>query len=320
MNDTRCVSDTSAVAAMSRPRVRSVQRTAHCVFVVTCLLGATVADLHAQPTRTRATEPTPMRGFRATPTVNMRIFLPAGRVRVAVWDRDSISVSGTIGINSSMFGGGRPDFVKFGVEPLRTGDTRLAEADWLVTVPRRAHVWVKVTVGTIETAGTAGELELYAVGGSITVRQATGVISVESIDATVVIDGARGDVRVRGSKAAITLHDVGGTASVTSVSGTVTLTGAAPECRVETIGGDVSVDATRLRGALAELQTHAGAIRIGVSAQRPPILDLTSRSGRVTQPPLIGAAANGRVVARSFRGSVTVATTTAAVHSTGGVP
>ena len=247
-----------------------------------------------------------MRGFAASPTVNMRIFVPSGRVRVTVWDRDSIAIAGSIGANSSMFGGGRNDYVKFGVEPLRTGDTKPAEADWSVIVPRRAHVWVKMTIGTIETTGTLGELELYAVGGSITVRQASGVVSVESIDAAVQLDAVRGDIRVRGGKAPLTLHDVTGTASVTSISGTVTMTGATPECRVETIGGDIMFDAARLGTSLAELQTHSGAIRIGVEARRAPALELSSRAGKVTQPPLNGSVANGRVIARTFKGAVTV--------------
>ena len=283
------------------PRLASVAR---LLFALATVGGA--GSALAQSSSAPSPKTMTMRGFAATPTVNMRIFVPSGRVRVTVWDRDSIAVAGSIGANSSMFGGGRSDYVKFGVEPLRSGDTNPAEADWSVTVPRRAHVWVKMTVGTIETVGTSGELELYAVGGSITVRQASGVVSVESIDAAVQLNAVRGDVRVRGGKAPTTLHDVTGTASITSVSGAVTMTGATPECLVETIGGDIVFDATRLGASLAELQTHAGAIRIGIDARRAPMLELSSRAGKVTSPPLTGNAANGRVIARTFKGAVTV--------------
>ncbi len=298
MNDT-----THRLPSTQRRRLRRMRLAiALCGAVSVTAAGRACAQASSPP----SPKPPTMRGFAATPTVNMRIFVPSGRVRVTVWDRDSIAVAGSIGANSSMFGGGRSDYVKFGVEPLRSGDTNPAEADWSVTVPRRAHVWVKMTVGTIETVGTSGELELYAVGGSITVRQASGVVSVESIDAAVQLDAVRGDIRVRGGKAPMTLHDVTGTASITSVSGAVTMTGATPECRVETIGGDIVFDATRLGASLAELQTHAGAIRIGIDARRAPMLELSSRAGKVTSPPLTGNAANGRVIARTFKGAVTV--------------
>jgi hypothetical protein len=292
----------NSTPAWSHARVSAAGR---CVVIAMSAAACGATLLAQPPSSVSGPQPVPMRGFSATQTVNMRIYMPAGRVRVAVWDRDSISVSGTIGAASSMFGGGNASNVKFGVEPLRTGDTKLAEADWTVTVPRRAKLWIKVTVGTIDVVGTAGELEVYAVGGSITVRQASGITSVESIDAGVRIEDVRGDLRVRGGKALLVLRDVTATTSVTSVSGGVTVSGLAPDCRVETIGGNITFDATRMRGVLAELQTHSGEIRVGVDATRAPVLDLSSRSGRVVKPSVTGAAANGRVVARSFKGAVT---------------
>ncbi|MES3033381.1 MAG: DUF4097 family beta strand repeat-containing protein [Gemmatimonadota bacterium] len=271
------------------------------------LLGAATA-VRAQATQPAPMQPVPahLRGRHVSPTVSMRIYVPAGRLIIRTWDRDSIAVTGTHDAASSMFGGGDLGHVKFGVEPLRTGDTRLASADLHVTVPRRARLWLKATVAMIDVTGSAGELEVYAVGGSITVRQASGVISIESIDAPVQVDSVRGDLRVRGGKAPVVVRDATGTASITTVSGSVTLTGRVPESRVETIGGDVTLDATQLAGVTTEVQTHAGAIRIAASAKARPLLELSSRTGRVTTPAPAGAAANGRVLARSFRGTISV--------------
>lgn len=269
-----------------------------------CLASACVAsELAAQGGARSAVH----RGMVVSPSVSLRVFVPAGRVRIAVWSRDSIDVAGTIGPTASVFGGGTRDYAKFGVEPLRTGDTQLAEADWVVTVPPRAHVWVKMTAGAIETDGTQGEVELYAVGGSITVRRASGNTSVESIDAAVSIESSRGDLRVRGGKAKVMLRDVIGTASVTSVSGTVDVRGlSAPEGRIETIGGNILVDVRQLRGTTLDLQTHGGSITTVVDAAAVPLLDLVSRTGAVTNGLPRGAAVNGSIVARSFRGAITV--------------
>lgn len=302
MQTTRVVAGVDAVA-----RQRLVARV--IVYAVTRMAAgmcALVSVLSAQPSSKIVDGLPTLRGFAATPTVSMRIYVPAGRVRIVVWDRDSITVRGTIGREASMFGGGDRSHVKLGVENIRTGDTKLPEADWLVTVPRKAHVWVKVTNGVIETDGTAGELELYAVGGRIAVTHATGVTSVESIDATVHINSTSGDLRVRGGKAALLLRDVTGTASIATVSGKVTITGTAPECRVETIGGDIAFAVPALRGAIVELQSHSGAIAITLNGKHTPLLDLSSRSGVVTQPSRKGSALEGRIVARSFKGAITV--------------
>lgn len=247
------------------------------------------------------------RGAPASPAVAMRVWVPSGTVRIAVWNRDSIDIAGTVSATASVFGGGNRDYVKFGVEPLRTGDTRLPEADWVVTVPRAAHVWVKMTAGTIETDGTTGELELYTVGGRISVRNATGVTSVESIDAAVSIAASRGDIRVRSGKGMLQLVDVSGTASVTSVSGRVEVRGSvAPEGRIEAIGGDIAIDVPQLRGVMLDLQTHSGAISAIVRRNAIPLLDLASRTGRVTNPAPNGQRANGSITARSFRGPITI--------------
>ncbi len=281
---------------MSNVDRNSVRRRALCL----CALGLCLPRAHA------VAQTKMHRGYTSTADVSLRIFVPSGRVRIIVWDRDSIDIQGTIGPTASMFGGGSGKYAKFGVEPARTGDTKLPGADWMVTVPRKANVWVKMTDGVIDADGASGALELYGVGGSISVRRSVGVLSVESIDAMVTIEQSSGDIRLRGGSGPMLLRDVKGTASITSVSGRVTLAGSsAPDCRVETIGGDIDVQAPP-RGATFELQTHSGAIGMTFDRIRLPVLDLASRSGLMTWNKVSGTAAEGRVIARSFKGAITV--------------
>lgn len=273
------------------------------------LIGAALVvctgDLRAQGAKADAPQPL-VRGYPTSPVVSMRAYVPAGHVRVRVWDRDSVHIAGTIGAASSYFGGGAHDFVKLGVEPLRTGDTRLPDADLVVTIPRRARLWVKTITGTIETDGTAGELELYTIGGSVVVRRASGVVSAETIDAPITVESSRGDLRVRGGKGVVMLRDVTGTATIATVSGGVTVVGSAPECRVETIGGDITWRAPRLRGVTVELQTHSGAIALALDPAHLPHVDAASRAGKTQRTVQGGAVTEGRITARSFRGVIRV--------------
>lgn len=246
------------------------------------------------------------RGFRASPDVTMRIYVPSGRIRLTVWDRDSIHVRGFASASSQMFGGGTRTHVKFGVEPRVSGDSILANADWEVSVPAASRVWIKMIDGIVAASGTQGELEVYTVRGGVSVRDAAGTTTVESIDAPVTILRSRGDVRVRGSRGAVTLENVEGTLSVATVSGPVFMTSVVSDGRVETIGGEISVTAGSLRGATMELQSHAGAITLTLDAQRSPLLDLSSRAGPVLGDKVAGSAKNGQLVARSFKGRITV--------------
>ena len=246
-------------------------------------------------------------GFAASSNVSMRIWVPAGRVRVETWDRDSIGVSGTVDKNAHFFGAGGGTGAKLGIENIDPKDTRMARGDLVVTVPRNAHVWVKMTDGDVIATHTAGELEVITVTGTITVQDASGVVSVETIDATVKIAGITGEVRARSGGGRLALAQIHGTLTAATVSGTIELTGAGmPDARLETIGGPITVRSTVARGALLDLETHNGPIALYLDRSIVPALTLASRSGAVKNGLGLGYVGAGRINARSFSGDINV--------------
>jgi hypothetical protein len=273
-------------------------RSAIVALAMLSLLGSTSAP------RAPIGAPPVSRGYAVTGDATIRLYVPAGRLDVETWDRDSVHLEGTLGPNASLFGGGARTHIKLGVEARSNTDETLPRATIQVRVPRRARLWVKMIDGQLQLSGTREELEAYTVRGAVVVRDVAGSTTVESIDAPVTITGATGDLRVRGSRGAVTLSDVQATMSVTTVSGSVTLTRSAAEGRVETIGGRIAVDGVAAGGTL-ELQSHNGALDIRVPATRVPLLELSSRSGAVRGTELRGAAAHGHIIARSFKGNVT---------------
>lgn len=246
------------------------------------------------------------RGYAATRDVAIRIYVPAGRVQVVTWSRDSVDLAGTIGANASVFGGGSRTHVKLGVESRTASDSTMPRADLVISVPRAARVWIKTIDGDIDVRGTTGELEAYAVRGRIAVHDVSGVTSLESIDALVTVDRATGDLRVRGGKGDVSLVTVQGTVSVATISGAVSLSEFNGDGRVETIGGNVAFRSGSLAGMQLDIQTHAGAITLLLPAARAPTLDLSSRAGLPRLPKLAQSPANGRIVARSFKGRIVV--------------
>ncbi|WP_373057737.1 DUF4097 family beta strand repeat-containing protein [Gemmatimonas sp.] len=246
------------------------------------------------------------RGYAVTRDVAMRIYVPAGHVRVVTWSRDSVDLAGTIGANASVFGGGSRTHVKLGVESRTASDSTMPRADLVISVPRAAHVWIKTIDGDIDVRGTTGELEAYAVRGRIAVYDVSGVTALESIDALVTVDRATGDLRVRGGKGDVSLVAVRGTVSVATISGAVSLSEFNGDGRVETIGGNVTFRSGSLAGMQLDIQTHAGAITLLLAAARAPALDLSSRAAPPLLPKLVQSPANGRIVARSFKGRIVV--------------
>lgn len=271
-----------------------------------CMIAATLLPLSSRAQRAAPPGQPVHRGYAATPDVAMRIYVPAGRVRVVTWSHDSIDLAGTLGANASVFGGGSRTHVKLGVESRTQGDSTMPRADLVVSIPRAARVWIKTIDGDIDVRGTAGELEAYAVRGRIVVHDVRGVTSLESIDALVIVERAGGDLRVRGGKGDVSLDAVRGTVSVATISGAVTLTDFNADGRVETIGGNVNFRSGLLAGMQLDVQTHAGAINLSVPVARAPALDLSSRAAPVVLPKLAQSAVHGRIVARSFKGRIVV--------------
>ena len=83
----------------------------------------------------------------------------------------SINVTGTLGRAVHFYGGGGGRGAKFGIENNDLKDTRMPRGELVVTVPRKAHVWVKMTDGDVIATHTAGELEVITVTRTITVRR-----------------------------------------------------------------------------------------------------------------------------------------------------
>lgn len=270
------------------------------------LLGTFLALATSAPSAAQSVS----RGYAVTADATVRLYVPSGTLRVEAWDRDSVHMTGTLGANASVFGGGARTHVKLGVEAHSMTDGTLPQATLLVRVPRAARVWVKMIDGTMEVAGTRSELEAYLVQGAVSVHDVQGTTTIESIDASLQLTRASGSVRIRGSRGAVVLSDVRATVSVTTVSGPVTIQRSYVDGRVETIEGKVDVRVpvpVNAHGTgILEVQTHGGPVSLSLPRQNTPARVLSSHSGHVRDNAPRGDARFGQLVVRSFRGDVIV--------------
>lgn len=249
------------------------------------------------------------RGWKVTPDVALRIWLPAGQVELEAWDRDSIDVSGTAARGSSFFGGVGTDGRggKLGVESVKREDPTLPSGTLRVRMPRRARVAIKMTEGRVTAVGTTGSLEVLTVTGEVTVRQASGSVTVETIDATVRISATQGAVRVRNGGGVVTLADVEGSMTLTTVGGSITVEGPrVGDGRLETIGGSIIVRGALSPHARLDVQSHDGPITLALDRLALPRLDLATRGGILRNGLGLGDARFGEIVGRSFKGGINV--------------
>ncbi len=249
-------------------------------------------------------------GFPAASDVIIHVLVPAGKVRIETWDRDSIQATGTTARNARLVGNGGVN-AKFNVESNDAKDAGTARADLTIMVPRKARVSIKMTDGDAKATHTTGELEIITGAGTITVEDAQGVVSVETIDAAVSLTRVNGSVEIHGGGGPIVLGQVHGTLTAATVGGTIDLAGLTmTDARIESIGGPVIVRGTVARGSLLDIDTHNGPVKLYLDRSAVPALTLYSRSGAIRNALGLGFNGAGRIKVHSFGGDINVVSAT----------
>ncbi len=289
-------------------------RTMRSAFVIGLALLACHASVEAQTKVSR--------GQRLNADGAVRVYSLVGTVRVIGWNRDSIAVRGILGKGSVLHMGGGPQGIKMFVED--EDDRNPASSDIEVYVPARGKIWVKTATASIDVRSVTGSLDLYVVGGNITVSGNPADVNAEAIDGSIRIVGSPNWVRAKSASGNVSLDGSSSDAAITTVSGRIDADGARFEkARFETITGTIRFAGSFMRGGLAAFESHSGSIEIAIPAGSPADFDVLSISGKITNnltssrtvsgrygrgSELVTSSGNGgvRVTVRSFKGPVTL--------------
>jgi hypothetical protein len=275
--------------------------------------GALAGNIHAQKIE---------RGIRLNADGAVRVYGGAGVVRVIGWNRDSLAVRGSLGEGNSLHFGGTAGGAKMFIEA--RDERNPAPAVLEIMVPSRAKVWVKTVSADIEVSSVTGSLDLYVVGGKISVRGNPADVNAEAIDGPITIVGSPGWLRAKSASGDVTLNGSSADAALSTVSGKIVAEGAGFEkARFESVTGSIQFAGGFRPGGLASFDTHSGTIEIGLSSRTPADFDVVSIAGPITNSltgskPMKGRYGRGselstsnagggtRIAVRSFKGQISL--------------
>lgn len=252
----------------------------------------------------------------------VKMFLHSGRIRVIGWDRDSISVTGTISRGVVPYGGGNRRGVKFGIE----GNTPESWGDLTVRVPAGAIVWVRGAATDITVSGLTGGVDVGCVTGQVRITGDPRALTAEAMDGALEIIGSPGMLRAKTASGSLLWVGHADDATLGSVSGRIEASrGPLGRVRIETISGDITLDAALNPDADVVIESHSGSVSLRVPSGVPARLsvDAASVSGAPGRAPpaappgkrappraieLNGASATtgAAITVRSFKGAVTL--------------
>jgi len=251
--------------------------------------------------------------------VSVKIWIPAGSVRLIGWDRDSLVVEGTIGKGEAFFFGGAGAAAKFGVDEPPAG--KPAQPAHLVAyIPRGGRVNVRTVGGSIESIDLSGWFNTVA--GDIRLSGATDEVNAEAMDGSIHLDVVSPYARARTGSGALTAAGRVEDLSAATVSGPVTInTQGIVRGRFESVTGPIIVEAPLDRAATIDIDNHNGSVELRLAASLLGDFDLTSvtgsitnrfdkrsavvsRQGRGQELAFVTSPKGPRIVVRTFKGSI----------------
>ena len=259
------------------------------------------------------------RRIAIAPDASIKVWLPAGSLRLVAWDRDSLVVEGTVAAGESFFFGGSGKAAKFGINEPPPG--RVAQpAHLVVHVPRRGRVNVRSIAASIEATGVSGWFNTVA--GDIRLTGVTEEVNAEAMDGSVHVDVTSPYVRARSASGPLTVAGRVEDLGAATVSGLLTVSASGVlRGRFESMTGRIVLDARLDPSASIDIDSHAAPVELRLAMPLTGLLDLTSVTGNITNgldKRLPAASRKGRgqeltfdtgiegprIVVRSFKGSI----------------
>jgi hypothetical protein len=281
----------------------------------TVALGALVAAIPA------AAQGPINRGVRVNRDVGVKIWVPAGSIRLIGWDRDSLHVEGTLGKGDTFFFGGSGAGAKFGVDEPPAGRV-VQPAHLTAYVPRGARVSVRTVSAAVEASDVSGWFNTVA--GDIQVSGTAEEVQVEGIDGSIHLTVISPYVRARTGSGTLSVAGQIEDLVASTVSGPITITaGGLARARFESVTGAIVLDAPIDRAASIDIDNHNGSVELRLPSSVAADFDLTSVAGSITnffdkRPPTTGRQGRGqelsfftdpkgaRIVVRTFKGPITL--------------
>jgi hypothetical protein len=251
-----------------------------------------------------------------TPGAGVKIFMPAGHVRLIGWDKDTLVVRGTVARGSTFYYGAYHSGVKISVDP----DSGSATLD--VYVPRSSLVSVKAVSADIDATDVSGWF--YAVSSHIRIHGTVKNLEAESISGDVDLAVTAPWIRARTGQGRLTIGGEVDDVSASTINGAIDITTQGLErTRVSTVNGEVKFAGNPGTRGLVDIDDYAGSVDLTLAARMGGECDITTISGSILSEipsvrPVAGSSGRGQslvlaighgaahVTVRTFKGDVRV--------------
>ena len=206
-----------------------------------------------------------------------------GEIVVTGADTDQMHVRGELGEGSrelSIRGGPSRWYVEVDIP---RNSRRVEETILYLSVPRSVDVDIEGVSARVDVENMDNRrIAVVSVSGDVNIDAKTSVLEVELVSGDLEIDGSFQDGRFNTVSGDIVAHGLDGDLDMSSVSGEVLLRRAMlRNARMESVSGDMEIEAELASGADVSLETLSGDIDLHMSGELSVSVDVESYSGSI---------------------------------------
>lgn len=214
----------------------------------------------------------------------VKITNAVGAITVTGWDRDTVWVSGQLGVSA--------DRLEFSTNERETrirvvipADSHVLEGSRLdVRVPRNSHIAVRTSAADIEVTDVDGAVDLESVSGSITVTGRPRMVYAESAGGDLRIDAISKVVRAKSVDGQVEVLQARGYLEVSTVSGAAEVEGRGIwEGEITSVAGDITFSGDFDPSGSFYFESHSGSIELRLPADISADFDVMSLKGGAIQ-------------------------------------
>ncbi len=230
------------------------------------------------------------------PNDSIEINNVAGSIIVRGWNRDEVSVEGTVGDDvEAVTVESRGSRIVVDVELPRETSRRRRElsADLEIMVPMTSRIEASTVSASQSASDLMGIVELETVSGSIELEGRPESVDVSSVSGTVMIDVETETVDASTVSGKLELRGTIRSVKASSVSGRIDLgTEGSEEVDVESVSAPIVIDHALSAAPDLSASSHSGSITLRLDRDASAEIDASSQSGRITND--LGPAAEER--------------------------
>ncbi|HET7299460.1 MAG TPA: DUF4097 family beta strand repeat-containing protein [Oleiagrimonas sp.] len=225
------------------------------------------------------------------PKAHLSVSNVAGAVIVQTWNKSQVGMTGSLGFNSKIEVTGDADDLTIKVKGLHEDDSgwfhwsddNMGATTLKLMVPAGISLDVDTVSASIDAKGLHdGKLDLQTVSGNVRLDATSPQVRIKSVSGEVTLDGTAdhlsittvsGDIHARQA-----VHD----ATAQSVSGDIRLGGGPlEEVQMESVSGDLNLNATLAADADANLHSTSGDIEVNLGGTAQATISANTFSGDI---------------------------------------